>query len=733
MPVDRPTFSESWYRVGAVRPRLRTTVQVYRQHFRGVMWHVLQDPASNQFFRLNEPAYRFVAMLDGRRSVAEVWDICNDQLGDEAPTQGEAIQLLGQLYTSNLLAGEMPPDAEGLLKRFRQRRQREIRSRLMNIMFIHIPLFDPENFLRRWEKVLGSFFSWWGWIVWLAFVGTGLYFLAGKWGDLTNSAEGVLDPENLPLLYVGALLAKVFHEFGHAFACKHFGKREGGGEVHEMGIMLLVFTPLPYVDASSAWALRSKVRRIIIGAGGMLVEMVIAAIAAIIWAQTSTGTTIHALCYNVMFIASVSTILFNANPLLRYDGYYILSDLLEIPNLAPRSRQYIYYLVKKYVYGVRRPTNPAHTRGEKGWFCFYGVASTCYRVIICSGIILMIAQRFFFIGAMLAVGAIILWLVVPLGKFVHYLATSQELTRVRPRAILTTLAFLILVAGGVGAIQVPDRVRIEGVVEPVHVEIIHAKVNGFLADFADNETPVGPDTTPPVHLITCTNPLLDAQEKGLAAKLEQIETRLWAARMEEQHLVQSLVNQRSAVTDQLTRVRQLKDWLTLLPDAHGVWLTFDLETKRGAYLEAGDPIGMIVSADDLLIRATADQEVGPMLMSEVGTDETIRLVDIRVRGRPEDRLNGAIEDIYPAGYERLPSAALGYNAGGKMATATDDPQGLKATERFFEVRVRPDANSKVRLLSGQRVVIRLELSAKPLALQGWLALRRLVQRRFNIL
>ena len=125
MPVDRPTFSESWYRVAELSPRLRSTIQVHRQHYRGQTWYVLQDPTSNQFSRLNEAGYYFLGLLEGRRSVGEVWHACNEMLGDAAPTQGEAIQLLGQLYTANLLQAELPPDAEGLFERYRKRRTRD--------------------------------------------------------------------------------------------------------------------------------------------------------------------------------------------------------------------------------------------------------------------------------------------------------------------------------------------------------------------------------------------------------------------------------------------------------------------------------------------------------------------------------------------------------------------------------------------------------------------------------
>ena len=146
MPVDRPTFSESWYRVTALRPRLRATVQVSRQYFRGQMWHVLQDPGANQFFRLNEAAYHFVAMPDGRRTVGEVWHGCRDEVGHAAPTQGDASQRRGQLYASNLLRAELPPDAEGLLKRYKKRRLREVQGYMTNLLFIRIPLIDPDHF-----------------------------------------------------------------------------------------------------------------------------------------------------------------------------------------------------------------------------------------------------------------------------------------------------------------------------------------------------------------------------------------------------------------------------------------------------------------------------------------------------------------------------------------------------------------------------------------------------------
>ena len=175
MPVDRPTFSESWYRVAELRPRLRSAVQIHRQQYRGQTWYVIQDPANNQFYRLPPAAYHFVGMLDGRRPVGQVWRTCNDLLGDEAPTQGEAIQLLGQLYAANLIHAELPPDTEGMFRRFRQRKAREVRGYLTNLLFIRIPVLDPDSFLNRWVSVVGWIFSPIGAAMWLAMVAVGLW------------------------------------------------------------------------------------------------------------------------------------------------------------------------------------------------------------------------------------------------------------------------------------------------------------------------------------------------------------------------------------------------------------------------------------------------------------------------------------------------------------------------------------------------------------------------------
>ena len=725
MGVERPTFSESWYRVAELRPRLRSTVQINRQHFRGQTWHVVQDPSNNQFFRLNDPGYRFVALLDGRRTVSDVWKSCNEQLGDSAPTQGEAIQLLGQLYTSNLLQADLAPDAEGLFNRYRKRRVREVQGYLMNLLFIRIPLIDPDRFLDRWAGIFGRIFTWFGFILWVLLLSVGGYYAAVNWRQLAAQSEQVFSARhlaaNLPLLYLSFVIIKVIHEFGHAFACKRFGVVTGtGGEVHAMGVMFLVFTPMPYVDASSAWAFRSKGHRALVGAAGMLVELAVASIACMIWANTSHPD-VRALTYNMMFLASVSTLLFNGNPLLRYDAYYILSDLIEIPNLAQRSKNYLYYLVRRYAWSVRNLQNPAHSRGEKIWFVLYGIASTLYRVVICVGILLFIADKLFLLGFVLAIAAIVAWVLVPLGKFVRYLATSNELFRTRGRAVLSTVLVFAAVVGGVGFIPAPDRFRAEGVVEPDRLAILHVREPGFLDSYLPSGQLVRADQQTP--LVKLVNRELQVELAEARADVEVARAEMIKAEGEgDANRSQVYRKKLQEAGDQVRLLEARLAELEVRPPVDGVWISPQIDRSEGGFLEAGQRVGLVASLDRVIVRATVLQD------SDVAHAD--QKVEMRVMGRPDPVIMGTIQRIIPAGQDQLPSAALGYAVGGSIATSSDDRQGTRAAERFFEVRIAPQEGA--RLLSGQRVVIRFDTPSKPLARQWWKSLLQLVQRRFAI-
>lgn len=724
MPVDRPTFSESWYRIATLKPRLRSTVQIYRQQFRGQIWYVLQDPASNQFSRLSEPAYRFVGLLNGRRSVADAWQACNEQLGDDAPTQGEAIQLLGQLYVFNLLQSELPPDAEGLFKRYQKRVRREVQGVVANLMFIRIPLLDPDRFLNAILPVLGWIFSWVGFALWVLILGMGLFVLGSHTRELASRVGAMLSSallmQNVLLFYGSFIGVKIFHELGHALSCKKFGRLQGsGGEVHTIGVMFLVLVPMPYVDASSSWAFQKKWHRVVVGASGMMIELAIASLAAVVWVATSEGDPLHAVAYHVMFIASVSTLIFNGNPLLRFDAYYILSDILEIPNLSQRSKDYIYYLVKRYVWGVRNPRNPATTRGERAWFFFYGIAATVYRVFICVSILWVVSQKLYVLGLLLAAGAAIAWVLVPLGKYIKYIFTSPELARTRWRALTSTAVVLVAAIAGLGLTPADQEVRIDGVVEAVDLKVIYMEEDGHITSIL----PTGSTMQEGDVILQAENAILRADIERMEAQIAEVDAdrriaeaagKTALARMYQDHV--------DTFQKSLAGLNRRHDRLIVRSPKTGEWISPDAEQYLGIDLARGEPVGMVLDPDVVRIRGTAGQDVSSLLLSE-----EIRDVRVRVWGRPDLEFSATIERMPKAGQTRLPSAALGLGAGGTIQTDPEKP--TEASQQIFELWLRPADAADVRLLHGQRVAIQFTLPERPLAQQWLRRAKQLFQQR----
>jgi putative peptide zinc metalloprotease protein len=710
--------------VSDLTPKLLGAVRVSRQHFRGVRWYVLQAPASNRFFRLKEAAYHFAATLDGRRTVDQVWRSCMEKHGDAAPTQGEVIQLLCQLYGSNLLQGNLAPDAEALFQRHQTQVWREVQGFFGNLLFVRIPLWDPDRFLNRWVGLAGNVFSPYGALLWGGLMAAGLWSVGGHVRALSAKASAVLNPENLPFLYVALVLVKLTHEMGHAFACKFFGRKSGtDAEIHQMGVSFLIFTPLPFVDASSAWSLQNKWHRILVGASGVLAELAVAAIAAILWTRAAEGAAIHAIAYNIMLIASISSLAFNGNPFLRYDAYYVLADLLEIPNLESRSKLYFRYLVKHYLWGMHEVFDPSHTGGEKGWLVFYAVASTVCRLVILAAIALFLMDRFFSIGMLLALILTVRWVLLPTINFIRYLATSRELVRCRERAVTTTVLLFCFLLVTSGLIKMPDRCRVEGVVEPRNYSIIHMKTAGFVQQFLDSGVATGPDGP---ALVSASSPELEAERDQLLADYRRLQIDRQATQLKEPAATQIMDEKIAALAEQIERAQQRLDDLGLRSPIPGVWVAPDDDRMCAKYLEQGHYLGVVADLNELRIRAVASQKVASRLIEDAKPE-----VEIRVKGRPDIEFTGEIETIIPAGQDQLPSAALGYSAGGATRIDLEDPSGRRAAEPFFEILVLPSIPETLRLHPGQTMVLRFETPHKPFLVQVLRSLLQIFQRRYG--
>ena len=263
--------------------------------------------------------------------------------------------------------------------------------------------------------------------------------------------------ENALLLSVTLGVTKVLHEFGHGLTCKHFG-----GECHEMGVMVLVLTPCLYCNVSDSWLLPSKWARAAIGAGGMYVELVLASAATWMWWYSEPGLWNH-LCLNCMFVCSVSTVVFNANPLLRYDGYYILADLTEIPNLRQKATSVLTRKMGEWFLGLEQPDDPFLPERNQIFFALYSVAASIYQWVIVYSILFFLYHvfkpyRLEKIGQLIALASLWGLIVMPLYQVGKFFYVPGRLEEVKKGRMFASLAGVIVIVLAVFFIPLPHSV-----------------------------------------------------------------------------------------------------------------------------------------------------------------------------------------------------------------------------------------------------------------------------------
>ena len=719
----RPTFSESWYRVKNLRVKLRPGAQISRQFYRGDRWYVVRDPAGNQFHRLSDPAYRFVGLLDGSRTVEEAWDLAGGQLADDAPTQPEVIQILSHLYAANLIDADVTPDATVLLRRHKQLTKRKMQNRMMNVLFPRIPLWDPDRFLVRWMPLARVLLSKFGAVVWLAVVAAAIALVAPHWNlndphSIKQAAADAVnirsDPVNIVLLWGVFVFVKAIHELGHAFSCRRFG-----GECHELGIMFLVFIPTPYVDASSAWSFPNKWHRIFVGAAGMIVELFFASLCAFVWISVEPSSLVGRLTFNAMLVASVTTVIFNANPLLRYDGYYILSDFLEIPNLRQKSSEYSLGLIKRHLFGVKLQ-QPLPPPLQRFWLLTYAIASGIYRTLVGITIILLVAFQIPILGVLMALGGVITWMCVPVYKTFKYLAIEPELHRKRTRATAYTVAFAAALVVLIGLIRFPLYLDAIGVVEPTNREFVRARTHGFVTQVVARD---GDWVKPGDKIIVCESQELDADVREKQAQLNSAIAEYNKASAEGGRDLPSLKKTVDALREYIKERQDRQQKLTVRATTEGRLVAPELHEMVGRYLQEGDEVAMVAQPSHLTVHVLGEQkDVEPIVNAPAVEAE------VRFAGDPGAEYKGGHVVDYGA-HEEARSALLTSHAG-----ATDVPMDPKDPKKYlvpqFDIGV-PLANPDSRYVLGQRAYVRFTLDRKPLIWQWGRRFLQLIQTRSN--
>lgn len=733
------SFSDLWYRVSDSAPTLSIHARITLQAHGAGHIYIVEDPAGGNYYRLSAAAYHFVGMLDGRTTVDEAWRACNTQLGDEAPTQRECIDLLSRLQLYGLLMGDQPLSPEMIEQRRSEAAKRKRKRRFGSGISVTIPILNPERFLERTAWLFAPIFSRWGLAVYVLVVCAAIYQVVVHRGSLSSSLNNLLDPSQLIYMSLLFIALRAIHEFGHAAACKAMG-----GRCTEVGLMLVAFIlPFPYCDTSSAWRFPEVYKRVIVSAGGMIFETFIAALAAILWTQTGEDAPLlRSLLFNTMVISGITTLVFNANPLLRYDGYYILSDITGSPNLAQRAGELTKFLINRHLFKAASARPPSVRDVNEFWLLLgYHLLATPYRLFITIGIVLFLWRddQYLTIGALIAIIAGCLWLVWPMMKMVNHLFTAPMLLGRRARALGITGCIVLGLVVILGVIPVPYPSYAMGVLEPRQLEPIRAAEDGFVERV---EIKVNQVIKPGDVLVQLHNPVLEAElerAKATVDKARIISNSAAALGPAEQTAAAARL---SSAEQSLERTLARKEALTIRAGIGGVVAPSHERMMRpnellGRFVSKGTLLGTITTCDDLVVRTlVADKERAYIFGSGPINDVE---VSFRVRGDAGRVIQASIARAVPAASHEATQRSLTTQAGGEILLDPRDaqqktmllPQFLveltpKLEDQHAEVKAQHDGTGELvrhdhvyGWQPGLRARVRFETPARPLAWQWW--------------
>ena len=686
-------LSPDWYRVSFMRPRLRAGVQVTRQEVRGEPWIVASDPLSGRFHRFNVQAWRLVASCDGRRTLDEVWAAQVDAEGDAAPTQAEAIEIVSRAFAGHLLLGDVSPDAAAVV-RVRARARRRRRRQAINPLAFRIPLWDPDAFLERHVDRVRWLFST-GALRGLAglIAVSMLLFVVQASAFAPDVQRLVAEPRGLLLLWLVYPLVKGLHEMAHAFAVKHYG-----GEVHRLGVTLLFLTPVPFVDASASAAFASKHQRAGVAAAGIAVELLLAGVALALWSWLEPGLAREA-ATAVVVVGGVSTLLVNGNPLLRFDGYHVLCDLAELPNLAQRSRSYWLHGLRRWLLGMPESVFTGAASGERPWLIGYAPLAWAQRTVLLAVLALALSKVWPWMALALAAAALWLGLLGPLWQALRWLMRSPQVARRRPRAVGVVLAGLGAAGVLAFAVPLPQTSRAPGVVWLPDEAQVRLQVGGFVEAFLVRD---GDIVEPGAPLAELSNPALMATLAKARGELEQAQVRQAQLRDTDPLAAAQARDRAAQLRGEVQGLERQRDALVVRAASAG---RVALDVHRdlvGMFVPQGHLLAQVVPDAAPLVRALVDNsDIG--LVREHTDAARVVLAD---GGAP---LQASIAGSVPQASTALPSAALGSAAGGSIALDPSDATGRTARTARFQVDLRLPDESRPPI--GARVMVTFDHGA----------------------
>ena len=710
-------YSARWHRIARLKPQLRPQVHLRRQQQRGEVWYLLQDQATVEARRINRSAWAFIGRLDGRRTVDEIWQELLADAPDDVPTQDEVLGLLVRLADRRLVQFDARGDIEAMFQRRREQNRRTRKARANPLAF-RLSLGNPTRVLASLEALGRQLFSGAGALCWLVLMllATAVAFDRSS-GLLEHASELMQSTRWLPLAFLLYPPIKLVHELAHGLAVQRWG-----GKVREAGLILLCLLPVPYVNASDADAFRSRWQRALVSAAGILAELAIAGLALLVWAWLEPGLVRDAALVAIV-TGALSTLLVNGNPLMRFDGYYVFCDLLDLRNLAPRSTRWWGSLAARRLLGASAPeADPVDPMpGERRWLIAYAPLAWLYRLVLSFTIVLWIGSWSAWLG--LGLGLWMLWsiLLMPLSRLAQaswrHIGSAPRPGWMRLRALATIVAVITILA-----LPLPFSTLSQGVVWLPEQARIRAGADGFIREVAvaDGQPVQAGDL-----LLRLEDDDLSAEQARLEAVRFETETRLFHAMTSEPQTAPGLHEQLAYVVAELQRVAVRQQALVIRAGVAGTVVLPSAHELIGQFRARGDLLGHIETGEPLQVRVAVPQDDAALIHERRGPIE-LRLADSIARIHPALLLRET-----PAATSQLPSPALGDSGGGRIITDPTGADGLATRQPVVLLDLgAEDVRSP---WVGARVAVRFDHGFLSLSGQLLRQMRQLVLDRFDVL
>ncbi len=630
-------------------PALRPELRFSPVDDGGEPCYIVEDPVRHLYFRIGREEYLLAIALARARTMDDLLQTVNRQ-GRKQLTPEQAMAIISWLDRQQLLRHD-----QAMTEHLDQERQRRHLQRLgrLNLISFKLPLFNPDPLLRRLPTRLVRLAGLPFLLLWLLLAVTALATLAGHWQEFSHQATGFFSGANLLIIWLIWFTLKLLHELSHALTARLYG-----GQVPEAGILFILFIPLTYVEATSSWTFTSRWQRIHVALAGILAETMIAWLAILLWARDPASPT-GFIAHNTVLVAGISSLLFNANPLMRFDGYYVLSDLVNIPNLYGLAYQYIKGLAAHWFLGTP-PPSLRYRGGRRGFIRIYGVAIFLWRILVVLSLGYLASMMAGGLGIFITMGAVLVWIGMPVYGFLQrlplYRQQNPHLLRHLGLRLLLTVVLATLVFRFAGWHR---RTTVPAVVEYEHQVRVRAGAPGFVRRVVIRD---GARVHAGDLLLVLDNPELTASLAETDLQLAQLEVKSRLAHSREDLTGLRIIREQQHALEAKQRLlAQDRAALRITAPADGMVIAPDIETLESTFLGRGTEILWIISAGQKHLVAAAAQDDIDTLRTLVGRPLSVDMRDVGAGA-----FSAVLSRVAPRATMELPHPALAALYGGPL-------------------------------------------------------------------